>query len=119
MIAIPFLFLAFLGPYLVMGYYYSEDRVEPGPLGPLACRVGITTDPVERNAYWESQYPGLNGWEVLTTHGSKSAAESAEGTAARIRGCLPHAGGPDGEGSTWYVFYFHKGGPSRTASGGP
>ena len=72
----------------------------------MACRVGITTDPVRRKQDWQRQYPRLRNWRILSTHNSKSAAQQRESQEARNRGCTAHPGGEGPERATWYVYYF-------------
>jgi len=71
----------------------------------MPCRVGITTNPDERKAYWESQVVGLKNWSIIGQYSSKSQAQEHENRYARNTGCKAHAGGPDTRG-TWYVYRF-------------
>ena len=40
----------------------------------MPCRVGVTTDPIARKAYWEKQVIGLSNWRILATYKKKSEA---------------------------------------------
>jgi hypothetical protein len=72
----------------------------------MACRVGITTDPAARKAYWESQHPNLSGWTILGWYPTKQQAQNREDSYARAHGCVAHAGGPDVAGP-WAVYTFN------------
>ena len=71
----------------------------------MPCRVGITTNPTERKAYWERQVIGLSNWRILGTYPSKQEAQAHETRYAASSGCQAHAGGPDASG-TWSVYRF-------------
>jgi len=71
----------------------------------MPCRVGITTDPNARRAYWESQVVGLRDWRILKTFSRKAEAQEYETQYAAKYGCQAHAGGADTPG-TWYVYRF-------------
>ena len=72
----------------------------------MACRVGITTDPERRKQEWEREQPTLRRWRILSTHRTRSAAQTRENQEARNRGCQAHPGGPGPERATWRVYYF-------------
>ena len=77
----------------------------------MACRVGITTNQMERCRYWERKYPRtFRNWRIMETHYSKSAAQSGETRLAQIYGCESHAGGAGPDHATWYVYYFEHDG---------
>ena len=71
----------------------------------MPCRVGITTDPDTRRAFWQAQVVGFANWRILTTFRSKEKAQEYETWYARRYGCQAYAGGPDAPG-TWYVYRF-------------
>jgi len=71
----------------------------------MPCRVGITTDPDTRRAYWENHVVGLTNWRIINTFRYKSDAQEYEIRYANRVGCAAHAGGPDTSG-TWYVYRF-------------
>lgn len=72
----------------------------------MACQVGITTDPDRRKAEWERERPRLRNWMILSTHSTKSAAQTAENRQAAAYGCNSGAGGGGSEYATWYVYKF-------------
>lgn len=71
----------------------------------MPCRVGITTNPGQRKAYWENQVVGLSNWRILATYRSKAQAQAHENRHAASFGCQAHAGGPETPG-TWSVYKF-------------
>lgn len=71
----------------------------------MPCRVGITTDPAKRKAYWESQVVGLKNWKILASYNAKSKAQEHEKRYADRYGCKLSLGGVDGRGS-WSVYRF-------------
>jgi hypothetical protein len=71
----------------------------------MPCRVGITTDPDARRAYWQSQVAGFTGWRIRQTFSSKAKAQEYETQYAARYGCQAHAGGPEAPGM-WYVYRF-------------
>ena len=72
----------------------------------MACRVGITTDPEERRAYWKRQHSGMHDWRIESIHSSKSEAQAEENRLASLRQCVAYVGGSGVEDDTWYVYYF-------------
>jgi hypothetical protein len=71
----------------------------------MPCRVGITTDPDARRAYWQNQVVGFTNWRILKSSRSKTEAQDYETQYAERYGCQAKAGGPDAPG-TWYVYRF-------------
>jgi len=71
----------------------------------MPCRVGITTDPDTRRAYWQNQVVGFRNWQILNRFRSKAEAQGYETRYARRHGCQAYAGGPDAPG-TWYAYRF-------------
>ena len=71
----------------------------------MPCRVGITTDPQTRRAYWNNQVVELKNWNILAQYPTKVQAQQHENRYAARTGCRAHAGGPDTPG-TWYVYRF-------------
>jgi hypothetical protein len=71
----------------------------------MPCRVGITTDPGERRARWQSQVVGFINWKILGSFMSKSEAQQYETRYAKKYGCRAAPGGPDVPGP-WYVYRF-------------
>ena len=73
----------------------------------MACRVGITTNPKGRKQYWESQYPGLRKWQILSRHRTKVAAQNKERIVAKQHGCDAHPGGSGPVRGAWNVYHFY------------
>ena len=73
----------------------------------MACRIGITTDPNRRKGEWGAKYPKLSGWAILGTYNSKSDAQDAETSFARLYGGESAPGGAGSERDTWYVYKFN------------
>lgn len=71
----------------------------------MPCRVGITTDPEERRAYWQNQVVGFKNWQILAETKTKERAQELETRYARRHNCQAHPGGPNLPG-LWYVYYF-------------
>jgi len=71
----------------------------------MPCRVGITTDPESRRAYWESQVVGFSNWRILKSFRSKNQAQEYENQYAAQYDCEAHGGGPAIAG-TWCVYRF-------------
>ena len=71
----------------------------------MPCRVGITTDPETRRAYWEGQVVGLTGWQIVANYRSRDEAQRHETRYAQTHGCEASPGGADASG-TWYVYRF-------------
>lgn len=71
----------------------------------MPCRVGITTNPEERKAYWNRNVHGLSNWRIIGTHKTKKAAQAQESNYAIKHGCHAHPGGEDVPGP-WYVYKF-------------
>lgn len=76
----------------------------------MPCRIGITTDWVERRRDWEAKYPRtLDNWQILHTCYSKSEAQKYETQLAQRYGCEANPGGDGDELATWFVYYFEHG----------
>lgn len=76
----------------------------------MPCRVGITTDPIERRRHWEGEYRSFRQWRVAGRYSSKAAAQAAETLFAGEWGCDAHAGGGGPEYAVWYVYVFQHDG---------
>ena len=72
----------------------------------MGCRIGITTNPGARRRHWESQYPTLRNWRIVSRHESKSEAQREENRLARLYGCEAHPGGDGPERAKWCVYMF-------------
>ncbi len=71
----------------------------------MPCRVGITTNPDARKAYWQNKVVGLKGWRILKRFGSKAKAQEYETWYASRYSCQASPGGASASGS-WYVYRF-------------
>jgi len=71
----------------------------------MPCRVGMTTDPESRRAFWENQVIGLTNWRILGKYRSRSEAQQHEIQYASRYGCHASPGGADAPG-LWYVYRF-------------
>ena len=71
----------------------------------MPCRVGITTDPKGRRAYWETQVVGLKNWRILKKYPDKAKAQEHETQYAAKHGCQAYHGGADAQG-IWCVYRF-------------
>ena len=71
----------------------------------MPIRVGITTNPAQRKAYWESQVVGLKNWKILASYTSKNKAIEHEKRYAERYKAKLSTGGVDGSGS-WSVYRF-------------
>jgi len=71
----------------------------------MPCRVGITTDPDTRRAYWQNQVVGFTNWRILKSFRRRAEAQEYETQYAKRYGCQASPGGADAPG-TWYVYRF-------------
>jgi len=71
----------------------------------MPCRVGMTTDPTTRQAYWQNQVVGFTNWRILKSFRLRADAQEYETQYAAKYGCQASQGGPDAPG-TWYVYRF-------------
>ena len=71
----------------------------------MPCRVGITTNPGARRAYWQNQVVGFASWRILKNFRNKAAAQEYETQYALRYGCQAAPGGADAPG-TWSVYRF-------------
>jgi hypothetical protein len=71
----------------------------------MPCRVGMTTDPEGRRAYWQNRVVGFKNWKILAKFRSRDEAQGYETRYARRYGCQAAPGGADAPG-TWYVYRF-------------
>lgn len=73
----------------------------------MSCRIGITTDPERRKSEHQRDYPSLRNWMILSTHTTKSAAQTAEDRAKlTFPNCSAHRGGAGPEFATWCLYKF-------------
>ena len=72
----------------------------------MACRLGITTDPIRSRQEWERRHPTLHNWKILEQYPSKDRAQTDVVALARIQGCEYDriVDGPDI--ASWFVFRF-------------
>jgi len=81
----------------------------------MPCKVGITTDPEARRAYWQNQAIGFMNWQILNIFRSKAAAKEYETAYALRHGCEAALGDSDALGTAkesateydwWHVYHF-------------
>lgn len=72
----------------------------------MACYVGMTQNPQQREEEHRREHPNLSGFRVLTPCLTYDQAIEAERRLAREYGCTQHAGGPRAPGC-WYVYIFY------------
>ena len=72
----------------------------------MACRVGMTTDPVERQRHWRGQYPYMTNWQILRSQLTYNEALEWERYYAGLYGCVSHPGGSSVLGRVWSIYYF-------------
>ena len=70
----------------------------------MGCRVGMSTDPDARIAYWQAE-EGHTGGEVLACNLSYDEALERETQEARDRGCVSEPGGVRVVGGVWSVYH--------------
>lgn len=75
----------------------------------MACRVGMTTDPGERKAYWEARHPTLRNWRIVKSRLTYDEALELEKTTAERGGCEYSPGGQRKRGRVWSVYRFTYG----------
>ena len=71
----------------------------------MRCRIGITTDPTKREAYWRGRVNGFQNWKHLAEDPTQKEAEAAEAQLAILHGCESAPGGSNAPGP-WFVYYF-------------
>jgi len=81
----------------------------------MPCRIGMTTNPEAKQAYWQNQTTGFTNWEILEIFRSKTAAKEFETAYALRHGCETELGDSDvpvtekesaTEHDWWYVYHF-------------
>ena len=70
----------------------------------MACRVGMSTDPEERIAYWKREEK-CNFGKVLKRNLTYDEATKLEREEAKAKGCRQSDGGPRVSGRVWSVYY--------------
>ena len=77
----------------------------------MGCRVGASTDPLERIAHWKSAEGHTFGYVLRSglTYEQAQAAEAREAEARRARGCR-RAPAPAQAGGAVYSVYLVDGG---------
>jgi hypothetical protein len=65
---------------------------------PMPCRVGITTDPDARRAYWQNQVVGFTNWRILKSFKRRAEAQEYETQYAARYECQAALGGADASG---------------------
>ncbi len=64
------------------------------------------TDVDDRRAYWERRVVGLRRFQIISTHLTKSAAQSAENRKTANHGCVSNPGGGGPALGPWRVYHF-------------
>jgi hypothetical protein len=81
----------------------------------MPCRIGITTNPEAREAYWQNKTTGFANWQILEVFRSKAAAKEYETFYALRHGCEAELGASDApvtakesdtEYDWWHVYHF-------------
>ncbi len=72
----------------------------------MNCRVGMTTDLESRKKHWQREHSNLYSWQILGTYKTKTEAQNAENSFAKLHNCTSHPGGDGNENATWYVYKF-------------
>ncbi len=70
----------------------------------MACRVGMSTNPQERIAYWKGT-EGHTHSEILASDLTFDQAQVREKLEATARGCRQSAGGPRNSLPNWSVYH--------------
>ena len=74
------------------------------------CRVGMTTNLMERKQHWQNKHPDLWGWEIFGPYNYREDAQEKENELAKKYNCVSHQGGRDPyEIFPWYVYMFYFG----------
>lgn len=74
----------------------------------MACRVGMSTDPVGRIQHWKNK-EGHTGSRILATDLTYSEAIIREKQEAKNRGCKYGPGGEHKSGRVWSVYHLWGG----------
>ena len=72
----------------------------------MSCRIGITTNWLEREAEWRRKHPSLRNWIMSLPYFTKGEAQRVETRLGIKHGCMWHWGGGDPERHFWYVYHF-------------
>ena len=70
----------------------------------MVCRVGMSTDPLERIKYWKEN-EGCTFGRVLKSRLTYDEALEMEKKEAQARGCRYSSGGMRVDGKVWSVYY--------------
>lgn len=79
----------------------------------MGCRVGITTNPEDRELYWSVRHRNFRAWRILCKAHTRQAAQDMENRYAEQYKCKSLPGGDDRDAvlaDTWYVYYFEHDG---------
>ncbi len=74
----------------------------------MACRVGMSTTPLSRIAYWKRK-EGHTYSKILASGLTFKQATRREMKEAESRECTAHPGGKDNGRSNWSVYYVSGG----------
>ena len=73
----------------------------------MNCYIGITTDPVSREAAHRAEYPTLSKWRIRARNLTRDQAQAYENDLASQERCHSHPGGRDNGLSNWSVYSFN------------
>lgn len=74
----------------------------------MACRVGMSTSPQDRIAYWKRR-EGHTYSKILASRLTYDQALAREKREAQARGCRYRGGGEQVAGRVWSVYYVSGG----------
>lgn len=74
----------------------------------MACRIGMSTTPLTRIAYWKRK-EGHTYSKILARGLTFKQASNREKREAEARGCNHYQGGKDNGRSNWSVYYVSGG----------
>lgn len=69
----------------------------------MTCRVGMSTMPNSRIAYWKGK--GYAGGEIIVSKLTYDQAQAREKQEASERGCISEPGGERVPGEVWSVYH--------------
>ncbi len=72
----------------------------------MPCRVGMTSNPAARKAYWKSQHPKMRNWDIIAKKLTYKEAHEKEKAAAKRYRCTAHSGGLKKRGKVYSVYRF-------------
>lgn len=78
----------------------------------MGCRVGISTNPEARKAFWKTQYKNFRDWQIVSNGLTREQAQTMETDLANKYACEAWHGGnePNNPNLTWSVYAFNHDG---------